>query len=367
MRHCVLSREYGCISESEIKTCIMKAKLKYLLFDWGDTLMRIFPEFRGPMAEWPRVEVVSGAKEVLAELVREYGLVIATNASDSDAGEIRKALKRVELDDFIEEIFITKNMGYQRKERGFYLALADKVGCCRTEIVMIGDSYRGDVFSAKDAGLRAIWFNPQKAMAEGGEPYQDAEISTLDALPGLLRGNLLPDMAECTSLWDTYDIPANIRKHSQVVARCAYILGCRLREKGASVDVILTHRGGLLHDLDKLMTLHLINGHGETSAQILIERGYRALGEIARRHVMGNILLGEIAPSTWEEILVYYTDKIVEGDQVVSFDERLHALISRYPEYRSTMMRCVPAIRKMEKIIEEGMGISIMAALTAEI
>ena len=31
-----------------------------LLLDWGDTVMRVFPEYEGPMLTWPRVEAVEG-------------------------------------------------------------------------------------------------------------------------------------------------------------------------------------------------------------------------------------------------------------------------------------------------------------------
>jgi len=34
--------------------------IRALIFDWGDTVMRVFPEFSGPMAHWPRVEAVHG-------------------------------------------------------------------------------------------------------------------------------------------------------------------------------------------------------------------------------------------------------------------------------------------------------------------
>jgi putative hydrolase of the HAD superfamily len=35
-----------------------------LLFDWGDTLMRVFPEYVGPMAAWPKVEAMPHAEEM---------------------------------------------------------------------------------------------------------------------------------------------------------------------------------------------------------------------------------------------------------------------------------------------------------------
>ncbi|NLE77029.1 MAG: HAD family hydrolase, partial [Chloroflexi bacterium] len=42
--------------------------LQAILFDWGDTLMQDFPQFPGPMAQWPRVAAMPGALEALAAL-----------------------------------------------------------------------------------------------------------------------------------------------------------------------------------------------------------------------------------------------------------------------------------------------------------
>ncbi len=41
-----------------------------ILFDWGDTLMRVFPEYDGPMYAWPRVEAVEGTAEKTAAMYR---------------------------------------------------------------------------------------------------------------------------------------------------------------------------------------------------------------------------------------------------------------------------------------------------------
>ena len=43
----------------------MGRESRCVLFDWGDTLMRDFPEFSGPMASWSHVEALPNVKEVL--------------------------------------------------------------------------------------------------------------------------------------------------------------------------------------------------------------------------------------------------------------------------------------------------------------
>ena len=55
-----------------------------VLLDWGDTLMRDFPEFSGAMAAWPHVAVLPNVKDTLLELRPQWTLALATNSIDSD-------------------------------------------------------------------------------------------------------------------------------------------------------------------------------------------------------------------------------------------------------------------------------------------
>jgi putative hydrolase of the HAD superfamily len=54
------------------------------------------------------------------------------------------------------------------------------------------------------------------------------------------------------------------------------------------------------------------------------------LAAIAQKHLLSNILDKNHKPQTWEERIVYLADKLVEGSQIVSFEERLSALKQRY-------------------------------------
>ena len=62
------------------------------------------------------------------------------------------------------------------------------------DAVMVGDSWANDVAGAVNAGIRAIWFNPDRQPAPGA-PSGVAEIHALapaaDLLP-LLLGRLRP-------------------------------------------------------------------------------------------------------------------------------------------------------------------------------
>ena len=76
-----------------------------ILFDWGDTLMRVFPEYDGPMVGWPEVAAVSHAAEALEALRPGWLLAVATNAAASEEADIRAALRRAGLDRFFDRIY----------------------------------------------------------------------------------------------------------------------------------------------------------------------------------------------------------------------------------------------------------------------
>jgi len=129
-----------------------------VLFDWGDTLMVDFPQYTGPMADWPHVEAVAGAHEVLDEL-RERGwqLALATNATDSDEAEIRRALARVGLDERVDRIYCARGVGHRKPSPGFFDYIMHDLQLKPSDLIMVGDDHENDVIGANRAGIRAVW------------------------------------------------------------------------------------------------------------------------------------------------------------------------------------------------------------------
>ena len=91
-----------------------------VLFDWGDTLMRDFAEFSGPMAAWPHVEALPNVKEVLSELRPQWTLALATNTVDSDEGAIWEALGRVGLRCLLDKVFCFQTIGHSKPSSDFF-------------------------------------------------------------------------------------------------------------------------------------------------------------------------------------------------------------------------------------------------------
>ena len=136
----------------------------------------------------------------------------------------------------------------------------------------------------------------------------------------------LPTREECFRLWDEYKLPGNIRKHSRQVDRIAVFMAKKLRESGIDIDIELVDRAALIHDLDKLLTLKTRN-HGEITEQILREKGYPKLGEVAKCHRFRHIHDRNLS---WEGKVLMYADKRVKHDKIASLAERLHDFIVRY-------------------------------------
>ena len=151
----------------------------HYLFDWGDTLMVDFPAARGPMCAWEKVAAVEGAVATLASLHRRAGCYLATNARDSKAGDIVRALERVGLSDYIDRVFCYENVGCRKPAPRFFKTILAAIGARASQVVMVGDSLETDIAGAMAAGLHGIWYNPAGL---DGDPGRAGVIRRLNEL-----------------------------------------------------------------------------------------------------------------------------------------------------------------------------------------
>ena len=192
--------------------------------------------------------------------------------------------------------------------------------------------------------IKTIYYNPGGEIILDELPIQDVDLNDFSGLTGVLEQLQKPCLAQCLDWWEVWGVPENIRRHSNVVARSAYVLGMKMREKDISLDPILAHRAGLVHDLDKIDTLDESGAHGALGANFLETQGYHEVGQIVRDHIMSTILHDDFQSRSWENKLVFFCDKLVEGDELVPFDQRLAALKIRYPYYVKKMEKAESAI-----------------------
>lgn len=156
-----------------------------VLFDWGDTVMKDDPAMSLPMAQWPRVEAVEGAGEMLRQLHLHRIIGMVTGAEVSTEADIRTALRRVNLDGCFDRIFCFKNTGFHKPSLEFYRHVLQALEVRPDEVLMVGDNYEKDVLAANRAGIRAVWFNPLTKEDKTGELHRT--IHTLAGLSDLLN------------------------------------------------------------------------------------------------------------------------------------------------------------------------------------
>ncbi|MFO7760764.1 MAG: HD domain-containing protein [Desulfobia sp.] len=140
---------------------------------------------------------------------------------------------------------------------------------------------------------------------------------------------MVPDPDTCYQLMDEYGMYPHIRDHSLVVARVAALLVRGVNLYGWKLDPDLTLAGALLHDIAKTECLEKDCWHDLRGGEICRRLGYGEVAEIVEEHV--TLKKGEKQPLS-EKMMVYYADKRVNHDRIVSLEERLISILERYAE-----------------------------------
>jgi putative hydrolase of the HAD superfamily len=142
-----------------------------VLFDWGDTVMRDYPERTAPMVEWENVEVIEGIADVLAYLHSSgRRIVLATSAEISDENQIRGALARGGLDIYFSHIYCYKNTRLPKGE-AFYRYILNDLHLLPSDALMVGDGFEKDIHIPNTLGMFGVWFNPKSGETRKGERH----------------------------------------------------------------------------------------------------------------------------------------------------------------------------------------------------
>ncbi len=198
----------------------------------------------------------------------------------------------------------------------------------------------------------------------------------------------LPTRKECFDILALYNVPPHIVKHCRVVAKVAVFLVQKLKEKGFELDVELVDRACLLHDVMRMCDTKESDFHGfmqglseedklkwgrlgakyrgmphEYAAFDILKQKYPALALTVRKHRYMGLLSEQDKPETWEEKIVYYADKRVMHEKIVSLQERLdeghkrnyHQHGSEAQSRKNTAM-VDPLIFQMEQEISKAAG-----------
>ena len=164
----------------------------------------------------------------------------------------------------------------------------------------------------------------------------------------------LPTRKKCIELLRQHKNPEHIIAHSIVTEKVCVHLGRKLKAQGIKINLQLLSRAALLHDIAKFKTLHKDAKHGIEGEKILNELGFREIARITKNHGLSRIFV-DGALQNWEDKIVYYADKRVTHDKIVSLEERFDYLRKRYGCISEDAMRtinsCYPLVKELEKQI----------------
>lgn len=149
----------------------------------------------------------------------------------------------------------------------------------------------------------------------------------------------IPEEAECLALLRKYSAPDHIVRHCQMVWKVGRFIGHSLTQGEYSVDMSLLRASCLLHDIGKYpCILSGSKNHDVVGAQILEEEGLPEVARIIEQHV---VIKGEKNRPVAEEHIVFYSDKRVMHDEIVSLENRFVYLKDTYgktPEARKRLL-----------------------------
>jgi putative hydrolase of the HAD superfamily len=102
---------------------------------------------------------------------------------------MRKALRRLDAEKYFQFFTSSKDLGFEKPDPQFFLALAKTIGFNAEECVHTGNIYEKDITGAKSSGMFTVFFNQKKRT--GVFPDADVVINWMQELPDAIEKLLL--------------------------------------------------------------------------------------------------------------------------------------------------------------------------------
>jgi uncharacterized protein len=178
-----------------------------------------------------------------------------------------------------------------------------------------------------------------------------------------ISSDRIPSRKECNELMVHHAMRPNIVEHSIQVMHVSLAITDNLK-KGVAVNRDLVIAAALLHDITKTRSLTTNERHDISGGELLREMGFTSVAKIVEQHVLFQNLnpQGRLE----EREILYYADKRVTHDTIVTIEERVHYLLQRYgntEEIRSRILQNKNLVLAVESKIASFMNIDITHAI----
>jgi putative hydrolase of the HAD superfamily len=138
-----------------------------------DVVLEAAETYRGGYMKIRRA--IAGAAALLAAVKERSQVgIVSNNLLEEQQGKLRQC----GLDRFVDELVVSEETRVSKPDPRIFQIALDRLGRRANEVVMVGDSWAADVIGARAAGIKAIWFNPERRPS----PEPDAGVIELHSL-----------------------------------------------------------------------------------------------------------------------------------------------------------------------------------------
>jgi len=150
---------------------------------------------------------------------------------------------------------------------------------------------------------------------------------------------MIPSSEKCFVLMEKYGMLDNIKAHSIVVEKIANIIARGNINAGLNISIEKVTAGALMHDIGKTICLNSRDDHAAKGMEICLQNDFPEIAEIVNEHIR----LKSYDPESDIRVreIIYYSDKRVNHDKIVSLEERLEYLLVRYARNKESLGRLI--------------------------
>jgi len=150
---------------------------------------------------------------------------------------------------------------------------------------------------------------------------------------------MIPTVDQCRSLMEQYGMLDNIKAHSIMVERVASLLARSLVKAGENLVLEIVAAGALMHDIAKTECLATREDHAKKGKRICLDHQLYEIADIVAEHIV--LAQFDSSHAVREKEIVYYADKRVSHEVVVSLEERLEDLLDRYGNNKEPLRKSI--------------------------